>query len=380
LLLLQACSGGESRNVTPTVDSLETPVETGDGWEIASLAEVGIDAQPIIDAVNQIRRGAYNEIHGLVIVKEGRLVLEEYGSGQMFEYDPPDNLGPTINFDRDEPHIVHSVSKSYMSTLVGIAVQEGYITSEDTSLLAFFPEHADPNQPGKADILLTHVMSMSSGLEWNEWDVDVMDFANNDAIRYQTAPDPCAYFLGKNLLHEPGTTFYYNTGGFQMMGEVIRRATAMRVNQFADQHIFAPLGITDYHWPQIEHGPVYIVGDLFLRPRDMAKFGQLVLEDGRWDGQQIVPAGWFGKASTEAIPVSHTGYKGYSGYGFHWWLKTFNIGGVSIEAIHADGLAGQAIMVFPALDLVVVVTSGNYNNAELEHALVADYVLPAVID
>jgi CubicO group peptidase (beta-lactamase class C family) len=112
----------------------------------------------------------------------------------------------------------------------------------------------------------------------------------------------------------------------------------------------------------------------------MAKFGQLVLEDGRWDGQQIVPAGWFGKASTEAIPVSHTGYKGYSGYGFHWWLKTFNIGGVSIEAIHADGLAGQAIMVFPALDLVVVVTSGNYNNAELEHALVADYVLPAVID
>jgi len=379
LLLLQACSGGDSRNVTPTVDSLETPVQTNDGWETASLAEVGIDAQPIIDAVNQIRRGAYNEIHGFVIVKDGRLVLEEYGRGQMFEYDPPDNLGPTIDFDQDETHIVHSVSKSYMSTLVGIAIQEGYITSEDASLLTFFPEHADPNQPGKAGISLKHVMSMSSGLAWNEWEVSVMDFTNNDAYRYQTAFDPCAYFFGKSLLHEPGTSFYYNTGGFQMMGEVIRRATAMPVNQFAAQHLFDPLEIRNYFWPQFEHGPVYIVGDLFLRPRDMAKFGQLVLQGGQWNGQQIVPTGWIEKATTELVSVAHTGYKGYRGYGLHWWLKTFNIGGVTIEAIHADGLAGQAIMVFPTLDLVVVVTSGNYNDAELEHALIANHVLPAVI-
>ena len=379
-LLVQACSSGDGQVVTPTVDSIETPVQTNDGWETASLAEVGMDAQPIIDAVNQIRRGTYNEIHGFIIVKDGMLVLEEYGSGRMFSYGGPDNLGPTIDFDRDETHIVHSVSKSYMSTLVGIAVQEGYITSEDASLLTFFPEHADPTQPGKADILLRHVMSMSSGLEWNEWDVGVMDFTNNDAYRYQTAYDPCAYFIGKSLLHEPGTSFYYNTGGFQMMGEVIRRATAMPVNQFAAQHIFDPLEITDYYWPQIEHGPVYIVGDLFLRPRDMAKFGQLVLQGGQWNGQQIVPAGWFEKATTESIFVAHAGYKGYSGYGLHWWLKTFNIGGESIEAIHADGLAGQAIMVFPTLDLVVVVTSGNYNHAELEHALVANHVLPAVIN
>jgi len=92
LLLLQACGGGDGdgdgQNVTPTVDSIETPVQTNDGWETASLAEVGIDAQPIIDAVNQIRRGTYNEIHGFVIVKDGRLVLEEYGNGRMFEYGP----------------------------------------------------------------------------------------------------------------------------------------------------------------------------------------------------------------------------------------------------------------------------------------------------
>lgn len=378
---MSACGGGDiSQGVVPTpVQAIELPVQTNDGWETATLAEVGIDAAPLIDAINEIRRGTYNEIHGFVIVKDGKLVLEEYGSGRMYSYGGPDNLGPNIHFDRNEQHIVHSVSKSYMSTLVGIAIQEGYIESENTSLLTFFPEHVDPNQPDKADILLKHVMSMSSGLEWNEWDVGTMDFENNDNFRFQRALDPSAYFFGKTLLHEPGTFFYYNTGGFQMMGEVIRRATAMPVDQFATQHLFAPLGMTDFDWPQFEHGQVYLVGDLFMKPRDMAKFGQLVLQRGVWNGQQIVPAGWFEKATTELISVAHTGYKGYGSYGLHWWLKTFNIGGATIEAIHADGLAGQAIMMFPALDLVVVVTSGNYNRAELEHELVANHVLPAVI-
>jgi CubicO group peptidase (beta-lactamase class C family) len=363
----------------PPVQSINIPVQTDDGWETASLSAVGVNAAPIIDAVNEIRRGTYNEIHGLVIVKDGKLVLEEYGRGRMYSSGSPDNLGPVIDFDRDEPHIVHSVSKSYMSTLVGIAIQEGYIESDKSSLLAHFPEHFDPDQPEKADILLEHVMSMTSGLEWNEWDVAALDFENSDALRFQRALDPSAYFLGKPLLHAPGTSFYYNTGGFQMMGEVVRRSTAMPLDQFAAQQLFDPLGITDFYWPQYEHGPVYIVGDIYLRPRDMAKFGQLVLQGGQWNGQQIVPVGWFERATTEFIPVDHVGYKGYQGYGLFWWLKSFEVGGEKIEAIHADGLAGQAIMIFPALDLVVVVTGGNYDQPSLEQELVANHILPAVV-
>lgn len=387
LLGLSACGGGggggDTSNVAPAPwpTTIETPVQTDDGWETASLAEVGINTQAMVAAMTQIGRGTYNELHSLLIVKDGKLVLEEYGSGRMYDYDygRPDHLGPVINFDRDRLHIVHSVSKSYMSTLIGIAIQEGYIPSEDASLLSFFPEHADAAQSGKDDILLKHVMSMSSGLQWNEWDVGTMDFENNDNFRFQLAWDPPGYFFDKTLLHEPGTSFYYNTAGFQMMGEVLRRATAMPVDRFAAQYLFAPLGVTHFAWPQFEHGQVYLVGDLFLKPRDMAKFGQLLLQGGLWNGQQVVPAGWFEKATAESISMAHNGYKGYQGYGLHWWRKTFNIGGQAIEGIHADGFAGQAIMVFPSLNLVVVVTGGNYNRAELEHALVAEHVLPAVI-
>jgi CubicO group peptidase (beta-lactamase class C family) len=380
---LTACGGagddhGSYRHLPP-VQSIDIPVQTDDGWDTASLAAVGIDVMPIIDAVNMVRSGAYNEIHGLVIVKDGKLVLEEYGRGRMYSHGSPDNLGPTIDFDRDELHIVHSVSKSYMSTLVGIAIQEGYIESDRSSLLAHFPEHHDPNQPGKTEILLEHVMSMTSGLEWNEWDVAALDFENSDALRFQRALDPSAYFFGKPLIHEPGTSFYYNTGGFQMMGEVLRRSTGMSLDQFAAQQLFDPLGITDFYWPQFEHGAVYIVGDIYLRPRDMAKLGQLVLQGGQWGGQQIVPSEWIERATTGFISVADVGYKGYEDYGLFWWLKSFEVDGQEIEAIHSDGLAGQAIMIFPVLDLVVVVTGGNYGGASLEHELVANHILPAVI-
>jgi len=383
-LAMQACGGGGSGASSqppppPVITEVTIPSATGDGWEPASLAEVGMAEQPLVDALNQIRRGTYNEIHGLVIIKDGKLVLEDYGSGRMYDGSPDDMFTPVMNFDRDTLHIVHSVSKSFMSTLVGIAIRDGFLGSENDSVLTWFPEHASPAAPEKAGIQLQHLMTMTSGLQWNEWDVPTMDFENNDAMRYQAAADPSAYFFGKDLIHEPGSTFYYNTAGFQMMGEVIRRATGMSLNDFAAQKLFTPLGIDRFEWPQFAHGPVYLVGDILLRPRDMARFGQLILQNGRWNGEQVVPQAWVEMATTEFISVAHTGYKGFQGYGFHWWRKTFTVGASSLTAICADGFAGQAIMVFPSLDMVVVVTGGNYDRPEREHDLVANHVLRAAI-
>jgi len=380
---LQACGGGGGDTggpaLPPQVQSIDVPPETGDGWQTASLADVGIATQPMLDALNAIRRGNFNEIHGLVVVKDSLLVLEDYGSGRMYDRDSASSFTPVMHFNRDTLHIVHSVSKAFMSTLVGLAIANGYIIDENQSVLSFFPEHQGVYGQEKNGIQLRHLMTMTSGLQWNEWDVPAMDWQNNDAIRYQTASDPSAYFFGKPLIHEPGASFYYNTAGFQMAGEVLRRSTAMSLDQFAAQHLFTPLGITNFEWEQYEHGTMYLVGDIFLRPRDMAKFGQLLLNGGAWDGQQVVPAEWLQNATSSHVSVAHTGYKGYEAYGFHWWLKSFAVGGQRIPAICADGFAGQSIMVFPSLDLVVVVTGGNYDRPELEHGLVANYILPAVL-
>ena len=385
-LILPACGGGGSSHqsagpeIPAPTTSVSIPVQTDDGWVPASPAEVGLAEQPLADALNGIRSGRYGEIHGFVIIKAGKIVLEEYGRGRMYDGSPDDGFTPVTTFNRDTLHILHSVSKSVMSTLAGIAIRDGFIPSENASVLAFFPEHAGRFGTAKEGILLRHLMSMSSGLEWNEWDVPAMDFQNNDAIRYQQAVDPSAYFLGKELLHEPGSTFYYNTAGFQMMGEVVRRATGMRLDDYAEQTIFAPLGIRNFDWPQYSHGSMFIVGDILLRPRDMAKFGQLVLQGGEWNGQQVVPPAWLSQAAADKMSVAQAGYKGFEGYGFFWWGKNFRSGATTVPAIVADGLAGQAIAIFPSLDMVVVVTSGNYGAPEREHDLIANHVLPSAIN
>jgi CubicO group peptidase (beta-lactamase class C family) len=384
-ILLSACGGGGSdgqstgQNPAPPVTSVSIPVQTDDGWIPATLSEVSLAEQPLVDALNGIRRGEFNEIHGFVIIRNGKIALEEYGRGRMYDGSPDDGFTATMSFDRDSLHILHSVSKSLMSILAGIAIQEGYISSDDARVLSFFPEHADAYGPAKNGILLKHLMTMSSGLEWNEWDVATTDFENNDAIRYQRATDPSAYFFGKTLLHEPGSTFYYNTAGFQMQGEVIRRATGMDLTDYANQKLFQPLGIDRFEWPQYAHNSMYIVGDILLRPRDMAKFGQMILQGGSWLGQQIVPEAWIQSSTTEHISVTHTGYKGFQGYGYFWWRRNFQVGAMVVPAICADGFAGQAIMVFPTLDMVVVVTSGNYDTPEREHDLIANYVLRSAV-
>jgi len=385
-MALSACGGGGNGdqstgpNAAPPVSSVSIPVQTDDGWVPASLAEVGLAEQPLVDALNGIRRGNFNEIHGFVIVKNGKIVLEEYGRGRMYDGSPDDGFTPTMSFGRDNLHILHSVSKSFMSTLAGIAIRDGYISSADASVLSYFPEHAGAFGQEKNGILLKHLMTMSSGLQWNEWDTATTDFENNDAIRYQRAADPSAYFFGKELLHTPGSTFYYNTAGFQMMGEVIRRATGMDLTDYANQQLFQPLGIDRFEWPQYAHNSMYIVGDILLRPRDMAKFGQMmILQGGSWFGQQVVPDAWIQNATAEHISVAHTGYKGFQGYGFFWWRKNFQIGSTTVPAICADGFAGQAIMVFPTLDMVVVVTGGNYDTPEREHDLIVNHVLRSAI-
>jgi CubicO group peptidase (beta-lactamase class C family) len=125
---------------------------------------------------------------------------------------------------------------------------------------------------------------------------------------------------------------------------------------------------------------MYIVGDILMRPRDIAKFGQLILQDGSWFGQQIVPGAWIESATAERISVAHTGYKGFQNYGFFWWRKNIQIGTTTVPAICAYAFAGQAIMVSPTLDMVVVVTGGNYDMPEREHDLVVNHVLRSAVD
>jgi CubicO group peptidase (beta-lactamase class C family) len=212
---------------------------------------------------------------------------------------------------------------------------------------------------------------MRSGLEWNESEVPYDD-ARNDLIQLFRVQDPIAYILSKPFVAEPGQDWYYSGGNTNLLGEVIRSSTGQRMDAFAEQYLFAPLGITNYQWDHINAETIHASGNLQLRPRDMAKFGLLYLNGGVWNGQRIVSQEW-----VEASTRPHAALSG-GGYGYQWWLRSYDYGSESAPCFFAAGWGGQRIHVFPALDMVVVFTGGNYVSEDPAGEIIASFILPAV--
>jgi CubicO group peptidase (beta-lactamase class C family) len=366
LTFLTACSKIE----------FETPAETTDGWATASLNEVGLDEQLLGQAIDRIDSGEYPNVHSLLIVKDGKLVFEEYFSGHAWDYEADRFEGQRVNYDRDSRHTIMSVTKAFTAALVGIAIDEGFIASEQEKLFDFFPKYFSLTEETKASITLEHLLTMTSGLEWNEAEYSYSD-TENDLIQLFIVEDPVAYMLAKPLAFEPGTFWNYSGGDVNLLGEVIQQSTGKRMDEFADEYLLAPLGITSYEWDFINPDLVHASGSLMLRPRDMAKFGYLILNDGVWHGEQIVPSDWVDKTKKAYIetPWPEQGEE----YGYQWWLKSYPYRDGEIMALNRTGWGGQAITIFDELDMVVVFTGGNYVDASPNNEIIERYILPAVI-
>ena len=348
------------------------PPQTGDGWQTADPTSVGLDAQKLDQAVARIRDGTYQNVHSLLIVKDGKLVFEEYFRGYAWSYSGDQFRGDLVDFGRDTRHNLASVTKSFTSALVGIAIDQGLIGGVEDKIFAYFPQYAHLQKDGKDRITLDHLLTMRSGLEWNEMEVPYDD-TRNDLIQLFRVPDPVAYILSKPLVSEPGRTWYYSGGNTNLLGEIIRTATGQRMDVFAERHLFAPLGITNYEWDHINADMIHASGNLQLQPRDMAKFGVLYLNGGVWNGQRIVSQEWV-EASTQARAAPSWG----DGYGYQWWLRAYDSGSNAVDTFYAAGWGGQRISVFPDLDMVVVFTGGNYVDQVPVDEIITRFILPSV--
>ena len=191
-----------------------------------------------------------------------------------------------------------SVSKSVASLALGIAIDRGLIRSVDEPIFSFFPELSDLRSPEKDRIRLSHALTMTMGLKWVEAIPDNED--NNDEARMHRAPDPCRYVLGLPATAPAGQEFFYNTGTLTLVSAIVRKATGRPLDEFARATLFEPLGITGVEWIRVK-GDTDAGGGLRLRPRDMAKIGQLVLAGGRWNDRQVVSKAWIDASMTPRI-------------------------------------------------------------------------------
>lgn len=353
------------------------PEQVDDGWETASIRDVGMNPLPLIVMMNGLLNRNDHYVHGILIVKNGKLVFEEYFSGEDLNF-----TGGYIhkNFDRNTLHFQASVSKSFTSALVGIAVDQGLIAGVDEKMFSFFPEYADLNNEEKDKITLAHMLAMASGIPWDE-STPYSD-PRNDVRQLFISSDPIRYVLAKPLAAPPGTQFDYNSGTTCVLGEIVKKQSELSLKAFAERHLFTPLGISDYQWQMLPNNVAFASGGLYLRPRDMAKLGQLYLQKGVWNGERIISQEWVEASAQESItlPSPENPWPGFAyGYGYQWWLGNYST--ANTHTYFAAGWGGQYIYVLPGLEMVVVITAGAYEAGDygVFYRIVNDYILNSVI-
>jgi CubicO group peptidase (beta-lactamase class C family) len=389
LLLAPGCgqSGPEAAPVTspeapPAADWVYRPPEqVNDGWETASLESVGMDVTPFSYLMSMLHGRSGHRVHGILIVRHGKLVFEEYFDGLSH----PTFGEQPVSFDRETWHCLSSVAKSFTATLLGLAIDRGFIVSADQSVFDFFPELVDLEVGPRRGITLEHLVTMTSGLEWDESSRSLRDPLNDLTawltLTRTTSQDPVRAVLEKPMVAAPGTLYRYGGGNTNVLGKAIQNAVGQRLDGFAREALFAALGIDDVWWWVLRDDFVYASGDITLRPRDMAKFGLMYLNGGVWNGQRILSPEWVEASASAytAIPTSdpHHGQNGFAAYSYGWWIKSDDFGRGVYEA---SGWGGQAITILPELDMVVVFTGGSYWEAPAwaPHEMLRGYVLPSV--
>jgi CubicO group peptidase (beta-lactamase class C family) len=227
----------------------------------------------------------------------------------------------------------------------------------------------------KYDITLKHALTMTAGLDWDERTYPHGDSRNNNTAMNNSI-DWIAYIMNRKMAKTPGEKFNYTSGLSILLGGIIKNASGLYADYFAEKYLFEPLGITDYKWYRNWDNTIHTGGGLQLKPRDMAKIGYMMLKGGEWKGKQIVSHNWVNESTQK-----HIKSRGYE-YGYQWWRgKTIKKNRI-LEAFWAAGAGGQFIFVLPKLDLVVVFTAKHRNNpggSKRAFNMLTNYILPAVL-
>jgi CubicO group peptidase (beta-lactamase class C family) len=343
------------------------PIADEDGWSTASLPDVGLDPSPLRALVQRILDTEPGPtpapvIHGLLIARHGKLVLEEYFYG----------------FDRERPHDLRSASKTFAPALVGIAIDQGAPLRAESPVYPLFPEHkagASPD-PRKAALTVEHLMTMTSGLACDDNQEDSP--GNEDRIQEQES-DWYGATLDLPMERAPGAPqAVYCSMGMNLLGGILRNTTGTWLPELFERSLATPLQMRRYHLNLMPTGDeAYLGGGLYLRPRDALKLGQLYLAGGVWNGRRVVSQSW-----VERSTARHSVMSADRTYGYAWWRHDLRVGDRVFAEYEAGGNGGQYVMVVPELDLVVAFTGGNYGQFSLwkqfREELLPRYILAAV--
>lgn len=376
LVAVAAIVSGARAQDTRDPSTCGGPAALDDGWTIARPAEVGLDDKALCDLEGFLQAWPTANIHAVVVVRRGKLVVEHYRDGKDLYFGKPPPV-EMVRFGSTVRHDVRSISKSVTALLVGIALAEGRFPALDSPVIDSLPEYAALRTPENARLSFRDLLTMTHGQRWNE--TAPWESRDNTERPMYLASDPYRYILEQPVIVAPGTVFNYSGGATSLLARVLAKSTGRRIDDFAREKLFGPLSITDFEWQTFANSPeIAAFAGLRLRPRDLAKLGQLLVGGGTWNGRRVVPGDWIAESTQPRINTD-----GLFFYGYQWWLGRSLWRGRSLDWVAGIGLGGQRVFAIPELDLVVAVNSGHYDSGlqgVIPLALLNRFVLPAVRD
>lgn len=330
------------------------PKELSDGWKINNLKSLNVDTTLIYKMFNQIKKRK-NKIHSVLLIKNNQLIIEEYFKGH------------SIN----KLHDLRSATKSIRSILMGIAIDRGFIKNVDDPISKYLITPI-PNKnldERKERITIKDLLTMSSGLDCN--DRDRKSKGQEDKIYRKR--NWLQYALDLAMVNEPGTVSNYCSIGTVMIAEIISQASGMTIDKFAEEYLFKPLSITNKSWGHTSSKKVIPSAKrLYMTSRDMAKIGQLILNNGNWNGKQIISEKWIEESTTKKTKIAG------NDYAYLWWNIPFRLNDKLTVSKTASGNGGQYIIIIPKMNMVAVFTGGAYNsqNAQLAFPIMNNILIP----
>lgn len=348
-------------------------VINGDGeLAVSQPAAVGIDATIINKIDTAVGNGTFPNIHSVLIAKDNKLVYENYWKGKDEVWG---NDAGIKDHTKDSLHDIRSVTKSIVSACFGILLQQGKIKSTSQKIFEFFPEYKKQDTGLKSLLTIEHLLTMTSGLKWNE-EVPY-DNPENSEIQMIMSGHPAEYVLNQPMEMPPGKQWKYNGGTTQLLAAIIEKTTGQNIKEFAAKNLFLPLGITKFDWAIYPGTKEYAAASgLRLRSRDLLKFGLLYLNDGVWNGKQVVPRSWINASVQPYIKRGNGG-----AYGYQFWLSSDTLQNKPVNIIACIGNGDQRIIIDKVRKLVIVVTAGNYNKWNIKNGsyqLCKQYIYPAL--
>ena len=343
-------------------------------WPTATPAAVGLDARVLDSLDAEIRAGRYGNVDRVLVIRHGKVAFDRryprdyarvYGDSAKHgrALHAHDDAGPYNYFAdwwhpyyrRGDLHTLQSVTKTVTSMVIGAAVTRGEFPSLDTPVLSFFDSGTVRNvDDRKRRMTVRHLLTMTAGFDWDE-NRPYAD-TTNTADALEKSYDWVKFTIDRPMMEEPGTRFNYNSGASELLAHVFRRATGRDVEEYAAEHLFAPVGIRDWYWKRTPAGHADTEGGLYLAADDLARLWYLVLHDGVWNGRQILSREWVRQSVTPAVRVGDA--RGGAGYGLKWWI--YRDPTDSTRSLWSgSGFGGQFPVAVPSADMVVVINQWN---------------------